>query len=59
MLGWAIAFFVIALIAAFFGYGGVASASADIAQILFIGFIVLAVVMLIASLTGRRRGPIV
>ena len=36
MLGWAITFFIVALIAAVFGFGGIASASAGIAQILFV-----------------------
>ncbi|MBF9028857.1 DUF1328 domain-containing protein [Rhodobacterales bacterium HKCCE3408] len=47
MLGWAIAFLVIALIAALFGFGGIATASAGIAQILFFIFIALFVVALI------------
>lgn len=49
MLKWALGFFVLALIAAVFGFGGIAGASAGIAKILFIGFIVLAVVGLIAG----------
>ena len=49
MLGWALTFLVIALIAAVFGFGGIASASAGIAQILF--FILL--VMFIAALIFR------
>lgn len=41
MLGWALAFLAIALVAALFGFGGIASASAGIAQILFVIFLVL------------------
>ena len=41
MLGWAVTFLVVALIAALFGFGGIASASAGIAQILFVIFLVL------------------
>lgn len=41
MLGWALTFLVVALIAAVFGFGGIASASAGIAQILFVVFLVL------------------
>lgn len=48
MLGWAITFLVIALIAAVFGFGGIASASAGIAQILFFVFLVLFAITLIA-----------
>ena len=44
MLYWAAVFFIIALIAGIFGFGGVAAASAGIAQFLFyiflIGFII-------------------
>ncbi|MEL6646179.1 MAG: DUF1328 domain-containing protein [Pseudomonadota bacterium] len=56
MLGWAIAFLIIALIAAVFGFGGIASAFAGIAQILFFIFIVLFVVALIVRATrGATR----
>ncbi|SEW19059.1 Protein of unknown function [Cognatiyoonia koreensis] len=48
MLYYAITFLVIALIAAVFGFGGIASASAGIAQILFFVFIALFVISLIA-----------
>ena len=36
MLGWALTFLVVALIAAALGFGGIAGASAGIAKILFI-----------------------
>ncbi|MEE4189526.1 MAG: DUF1328 domain-containing protein [Roseobacter sp.] len=48
MLGWAFIFLVIALIAAVFGFGGIATASAGIAQILFFVFIVLFAIALVA-----------
>ncbi|MEM9579016.1 MAG: DUF1328 domain-containing protein [Pseudomonadota bacterium] len=50
MLGWAISFLIVALVAALFGFGGIASASAGIAQILFCIFIVLFVVTLAARI---------
>ena len=54
MLGWAIAFLVIALIAALFGFGGIASASAGIAQIIFFVFIALFVIaMIMRAIRGR------
>lgn len=57
MLRLAIAFFVIALIAALFGFGGIASASAGIAQILFFIFLVLFVLALVVGLfRGRSSG---
>jgi uncharacterized membrane protein YtjA (UPF0391 family) len=51
MLYWAAVFFVIALAAAVFGFGGIAASAAGIAKILFVVFLVLAVVSLIF---GRR-----
>lgn len=56
MLGWALTFLVIALIAAVFGFGGVYSAATGIAKILFFVFLVLFVVSLIF---GRGRTPTV
>jgi uncharacterized membrane protein YtjA (UPF0391 family) len=35
MLGWAVTFLIIALVAAVFGFGGIAAASAGIAKFLF------------------------
>jgi uncharacterized membrane protein YtjA (UPF0391 family) len=58
MLYYAVVFFVIALIAAFFGFSGVAVGAASIAKLLFIGFLVLAVVTgLVHLLGGPRRLP--
>ena len=51
MLYWAAVFFVIALLAAVFGFGGIAASAAGVAKILFFVFLVLAVVSLIF---GRR-----
>jgi uncharacterized membrane protein YtjA (UPF0391 family) len=55
MLRYAAIFFVIALIAALFGFGGIAVGAAEIAKILFFIFLVLFVVSLLAGLI--RRGP--
>ena len=54
MLRAAIAFFVIALIAAFFGFGGLANVSADIGQILLFAFIALLVIGLVLGTTVFR-----
>jgi uncharacterized membrane protein YtjA (UPF0391 family) len=54
MLHWAAVFFVIALIAALFGFGGIAAGAASIAKVLFVLFIVLAIVALVMG----RRAPI-
>ena len=51
MLHAAIAFFVLALIAAFLGFGGLAASAAGISKILFLVFLVLA---LVSFLMGRR-----
>ncbi|MGB5556522.1 MAG: DUF1328 domain-containing protein [Paracoccaceae bacterium] len=57
MLGWALTFLVVALIAAAFGFGGIASASAGIAQFLFFVFIALFVIALIARAV-RGKPPV-
>lgn len=51
MLRWAIILFVLAIFAAVLGFGGAAGIFAEGAELLFIGFIVLAVLGL---LFGRR-----
>ena len=53
MLHYAVVFFVIALIAAFFGFGGIAVGAASIAKILFVVFLIGALVTFLMSL-GRR-----
>jgi uncharacterized membrane protein YtjA (UPF0391 family) len=55
MLSWALTFLVIALIAAFLGFGVIAGTAAGIAKILFVVFLVLFIV----SMLGGRRGPVV
>jgi uncharacterized membrane protein YtjA (UPF0391 family) len=57
MLGWALTFLVVALIAAVLGFSGIAGASAGIAQILFFIFIVLFVVAMIAR-AMRGQPPV-
>tara|TARA_B100000678_G_scaffold256316_2_gene234616 strand:- start:35255 stop:35488 length:234 start_codon:yes stop_codon:yes gene_type:complete len=54
MLGWALAFFVLAIIAAAFGFGGIAGASAGIAQLLFFVFLALLVITFIARAVRGR-----
>jgi len=51
MLNWAGMFFVIAIIAALFGFTGIAGSAIDIAKVLFFVFLVLAVV---SFLFGKR-----
>jgi uncharacterized membrane protein YtjA (UPF0391 family) len=54
MIGWAVTFFIIAIIAALFGFSGIAGAAVNIAWILFVVGLVLAVVFLIVG----RRPPV-
>jgi uncharacterized membrane protein YtjA (UPF0391 family) len=54
MLGWAVTFLVIALIAAILGFGGLAGASVGIAKLLFLVFLALFVISL---LVPRLRPP--
>ena len=56
MLGLAILFLIIALIAAMFGFGIVAGTAFLAAKVLFFVFIVLFVITLLFG--GWRRGPI-
>jgi len=53
MLYYAAIFLVIALVAALFGFGGIASGAVGIAKILFYIFIVVALVSLILGLIQR------
>jgi uncharacterized membrane protein YtjA (UPF0391 family) len=53
MLNWALAFLLIALLAAVLGFGGVAVAAGGIARILFGIFLVLFVLSLLAHLMRR------
>ena len=53
MIGWAVTFLIIALIAAVLGFGGVAIISVEIGKIIFFVAIVL---FLIAAIFGFRRG---
>jgi uncharacterized membrane protein YtjA (UPF0391 family) len=48
MLGWALVFFIVALVAGYFGFIGLSGALASIAQILFVIFLVLLVISFVA-----------
>ena len=52
MLSWAVTFLVIALIAALFGFSGIAGTSTSIAWTLFVVFLIVAA---ISFVTGRSR----
>ena len=55
MLRWALAFFIVSLIAAFFGYGGVAQGAEGIARVLFFGFLALTAVSLVGGLLVGKK----
>jgi uncharacterized membrane protein YtjA (UPF0391 family) len=55
MLRWALIFFIISIVAAVFGFGGVAGGASEIARVCFFFFVVIFVVSLIWGLaTGQR-----
>lgn len=54
MLGWALMFFILAIVAGIFGFTGISLILTDIAKILFFIFIVLFVIaLLINALKGK------
>lgn len=53
MLKWTLIFFVLALIAALLGFGGIAAGAAGIAKILFVGFLIVAAVTFLMSFMRR------
>ncbi len=57
MLNWALTFFILAIVAAVLGFGGIAAGAASIGKILFVLFLVLFAVSLIAG-AGRRRSGV-
>lgn len=59
MFGWALTFLIVALIAAFLGFGGVAGTAIGIAKIIFFVALVLLAISLIYGLISGRRPPAV
>jgi len=53
MLYWAAVFFILALIAGVFGFGGLAAGASSAAQILFGLFLLIAIASLVLDLIGR------
>jgi uncharacterized membrane protein YtjA (UPF0391 family) len=54
MLHYALVFFVIALIAALFGFGGIAAGAIEIGKILFVLFAILAIASFAVGLIRKR-----
>jgi uncharacterized membrane protein YtjA (UPF0391 family) len=55
MLRWAVIFFVISMIAAFFGFTDVAAGAAEIAKVLFYIFVAIFVIFLVMGLTAAEK----
>ncbi|MFE1601122.1 DUF1328 domain-containing protein [Methylobacterium sp. ID0610] len=53
MLGWAVTFLVVALVAALFGFGGIAGTAVEAAKIIFFVAVVL---FAISAVVGLLRG---
>jgi uncharacterized membrane protein YtjA (UPF0391 family) len=53
LLKWVLVFFVLAVVAAVLGFGGIAAGAAGIAKILFFGFLVIAGVLFLMTLLRR------
>jgi uncharacterized membrane protein YtjA (UPF0391 family) len=53
LLKWVLVFFVLAIVAAVLGFGGIAAGAAGIAKILFFGFLIIAGVLFVMSLLRR------
>ena len=58
MLGWALTFLVVALIAAILGFGGIAGAAMEIAQIIFFVAIVLFLISAVVGVVRGRSPPV-
>lgn len=56
MLYWALVFFIVALVAALFGFTSIAAGAATVAKVLFFLFLVLFVISLLVGLS--RRGSV-
>jgi uncharacterized membrane protein YtjA (UPF0391 family) len=54
MLKWALFFFIVSIIAAIFGFTGIAAAAAGIAKILFFIFLVICVIFLVLGIMAGR-----
>ena len=53
MLGWAVTFLVVALVAALFGFGGIAGTAVEAAKLIFFVAVVL---FAISAVVGMMRG---
>lgn len=56
MLRWSIGFFVVAIVAALFGFTGISAGAASIARMFFYFFIALFLIALLVGLFSGKRG---
>jgi uncharacterized membrane protein YtjA (UPF0391 family) len=54
MLRWALLFFIVSIIAAFFGFGRISASSAEVAKVLFYIFLAFAAVSLLAGIVRKE-----
>jgi uncharacterized membrane protein YtjA (UPF0391 family) len=57
MLRWALVFLIIALVAALFGFTGIAAAAAGIDKFLFVLFLVICLIFFVIGISAGRRVP--
>jgi uncharacterized membrane protein YtjA (UPF0391 family) len=55
MIQWAVIFLIVAIVAAVFGFGGIAAGAASIAKILFYLFLAGFVIMLVLGVVAARK----
>ena len=55
MLRWAAIFFVISIVAALFGFGGIAEVAADIAKVLLFIFVAVFVTFIVLGLVAANK----
>jgi len=58
LLKWALVFAVVALIAALFGFGGIAAGAETIARFLFFLFVALVVIFFVFGMLAFRGPPV-
>jgi uncharacterized membrane protein YtjA (UPF0391 family) len=58
MIGWAVTFLLVALVAAVLGFGGIAGFAVEIAKIIFFVAIILFIISAVVSLVRGRAPPI-
>lgn len=55
MLRWALGFFIVAIVAAILGFGGIAGSAIGVAKILFFAFLIIAAISAVAGLARGRE----